>query len=76
MISINNIRSAKGFNELPQDLKRFYIEFVYDVVADEFTKFDRISVDRVDFTENTIHVTFLKRVDDFVKEYKFCGKPI
>lgn len=74
MLDISDIRAAKGFDDLSQDLKRFYIEFAYDLIADEFNKYDNIFIDRVEPFGNGVQVTFLKRIGDSIMDYKFAAE--
>lgn len=40
--SIKEIRAVEGFDRLSQRMKSHYIEFIHDVLADEFSDYDRV----------------------------------
>lgn len=75
---IKEIRAIKGFEELTPVQRRLYLEFIHEVLSDEFVQTDHIELLRVQPSGEGLEVKILKHEDGKVQELSFesCSSAI
>lgn len=71
---IKEIRAIKGFEKLSQPQRKLYLEFIHEVLSDEFVQTDHIELLQVRPSGGGLEVRLLKHEDGKVQELSFESK--